>query len=246
MVARMARTSSASSPGASASLISAAEQLFADRGIDAVSLREINREARQRNTTSLQYHFGDRDGLLRAIMEKHNREVDARRNALLDQYEANGVDDIRALASAFVLPLVAKLHDNDGGRCYLRIAAELVNRSNREIEPTEPSILNDPGGRNPRDSITRWSALTGPLLPPRVVGPPLHRRYAAMRFAHIELGRRAGDRPHQTERLFTSHLVDLVTSVLVTPVSDETAALLAQRHEQRAARSARRAKTAAS
>ena len=246
MVARMARASSASTPDASASLISAAEQLFAERGIDGVSLREINREAHQRNTTSLQYHFGDRQGLLRAIMDKHTREVDARRNALLDQYEANGVDDIRALASAFVLPLVAKLHDNDGGRCYLRIAAELVNRASREIEPDEVSILSDPMGHDPYDSITRWSSLVGPLLAPIVVGPPLHRRYAAMRFAHIELGRRASERPHQTERLFTSHLVDLVTSVLVTPVSDETAALLAQRTEQRAARNARRARSTAS
>jgi AcrR family transcriptional regulator len=246
MVAPMARTSGASSPGASTSLISAAEQLFADRGIDGVSLREINREARQRNTTSLQYHFGDRQGLLRAILDKHSREIDARRNALLDQYEANGVEDIRALASAFVLPLVAKLHDNDGGRCYLRIAAELVNRAGREIEPDEVSILSDPTGDDPNDSITRWSLLVGPLLAPIVVGPPLHRRYAAMRFAHIELGRRASERPHQTERLFTSHLVDLVTSVLVTPVSDETAAILAQRADQHASRSPRRTRTAAS
>ena len=106
------------------------------------------------------------------------------------------------------------------------------------------SILSDPMGHDPHDSITRWSQLVGPLLAPIVVGPPLHRRYAAMRFAHIELGRRASERPHQTERLFTSHLVDLVTSVLVTPVSDETAALLAQRQEQRAARNAKRAKPA--
>ena len=80
---------SASTPEASGSLIAAAERLFAARGIDGVSLREINREAQQRNTTSLQYHFGDREGLLRAIMAKHGREIDARRNALLDQYEAN-------------------------------------------------------------------------------------------------------------------------------------------------------------
>ncbi|MET0325121.1 MAG: helix-turn-helix domain-containing protein [Ilumatobacteraceae bacterium] len=236
---------SAATPEASGSLIAAAERLFAARGIDGVSLREINREAQQRNTTSLQYHFGDREGLLRAILAKHGREIDARRNALLDQYDANRTPDIRVLASAFILPLVAKLHDPDGGRAYLRIAAELVNRSNRRIEPTEPSILNDPGGRNPRDSITRWSSLVGPLLPPRVIGPPLHRRYAAMRFAHIELGRRACEGSHQSDRLFTSHLVDLLVSVLVTDVSDETEALLQEREQQRAARVARRAAAAA-
>ena len=240
MVAAMARPQHGSTPEASASLIAAAERLFAARGIDGVSLREINREARQRNTTSLQYHFGDREGLLRAIMAKHFKEVNARRNALLDQYEANREPDIRVLASAFVLPLVAKLHDPDGGRAYLRIAAELVNRSNRVVEPNEPSIVPDPRGRDPHDSITRWARLVAPLLPPRVVGPPLHRRYAAMRFAHIELGRRACEGSHQSDRLFTSHLVDLVVSILVTPVSDETVVLLDERAQQRAARSAKR------
>ena len=235
-----ATAAGASTPEASGSLIAAAERLFAARGIDGVSLREINREAQQRNTTSLQYHFGDREGLLRAIMAKHGREIDARRNALLDQYEANRTPDIRVLASAFVLPLVAKLHDPDGGRAYLRIAAELVNRSNRVVEPSEPSILPDPRGRDPRDSITRWSRLVAPLLPPRVVGPPLHRRYAAMRFAHIELGRRACEGSHQSDRLFTSHLVDLVVSILVTPTCPtRRCVLLDEREQQRAARAER-------
>ena len=84
------------------------------------------------------------------------------------------------------------------GATTSRIAAELVNRDNREIEPGEPSILADPVGRDPRDSITRWRRLVAPMLPPLVVGPPLHRRYAAMRFAHIELGRRANESGHRT------------------------------------------------
>ena len=134
--------------------------------------------------------------------------------------------------SAFVLPLVDKLHD-PCGRNYLRIAAEVVNRDNREIEPGEPSILADPTGRDPRDSITRWGRLVGPMLPPLVAGPPLHRRYAAMRFAHIELGRRANESVHRTDALFTSHLVDLVTSILVTPLSPETAALVEERRRRR-------------
>ena len=161
MVAAMPKAAMSTTPDATTSLITAAEQLFASRGIDGVSLREINREAGQRNTTSLQYHFGDRQGLLRAIMVKHGRQIDARRHELLDDYQAAGIPDIRRLVSAFVLPLVAKL-DDPCGRNYLRIAAELVNRDNREIEPGEPSILADPAGRDPRDSITRWGRLVAP------------------------------------------------------------------------------------
>src|SRR2546423_7138349 len=112
-------------------LIGAAEQLFAARGIDGVSLREITRAAGQRNTGALQYHFGDRDELLRAVLEKHQRDIDIHRHALLDNYELAGRDDLRALAAALVLPLVSKLGDENGGRDYLQIVAEIVNRPER-------------------------------------------------------------------------------------------------------------------
>jgi AcrR family transcriptional regulator len=45
-------------------LITAAEELFAANGIEAVSLREIVRASGARNTAALQYHFGDRAGLV--------------------------------------------------------------------------------------------------------------------------------------------------------------------------------------
>src|SRR4029453_18429930 len=96
-------------------LITAAERLFAAHGIDAISLREINRAAAARNGWARQYHFRDRDGLVRAVMAKHHRDVEARRHAMLDAYEADGRDDVRALAGALVRPLAAKLADEDGG-----------------------------------------------------------------------------------------------------------------------------------
>ena len=64
-------------------LIRAAEKLFAERGVSGVSLREINREAGAKNAVAVQYHFGDRDGLLRAVLAKHWPDVEARRHALL-------------------------------------------------------------------------------------------------------------------------------------------------------------------
>src|SRR5689334_19919887 len=113
-------------------LIRAAEDLFATRGIDAVSLREITSAAGVRNATALQYHFGDREGLLKAVLRKHYDDVEARRHALLDAYEANGASQgpeaLRTLVAAFVAPAASKLADPDGGRAFLRIMAQLVNR----------------------------------------------------------------------------------------------------------------------
>jgi len=54
-------------------LVAAAETLFAGAGVDAVSLREINAAAGAGNAIAIQYHFGDRAGLLRAVLAKHGR-----------------------------------------------------------------------------------------------------------------------------------------------------------------------------
>lgn len=67
-------------------LIQAAERLFAERGSDAVSLREITAAAGATNASAIQYHFGDRRGLIRAVLAKHDAAIEARRHALLDQY----------------------------------------------------------------------------------------------------------------------------------------------------------------
>ncbi len=199
-----------------AQLISAAEQLFAARGIDGVSLREINRMAGQSNTGAVQYHFGDRDGLVRAVIAKHRRDTEPRRHALLDLYEEAAADDVRALAAALVAPPASKLADPDGGRQYLQISAEYYTRPNRRER------LPDLG---PNDSITRWHRLLDPLVPEeeRAV---LHTRFPAIRFAFVELARRAASEPREDDRLFTSHLTDLVASLLGASPAPQTKRLL--------------------
>jgi len=204
-------------------LIDAAEMLFAEHGIGQVSLREINRAAGAKNAVAVQYHFGDRDGILRAIGAKHFPAVDARRHAMLDEYEAQGAHDIRPLAAALVRPLASKLDDEDGGLAYLQIYAELVNipprRGGKDTETAS------------RDSVQRWRLLVEPFLGDDAVR--LHRRFAAIRFSATELGRRARSGPHRDDRLFVSDLIDLVAAMLVAPPSDETSRLMAERDAAR-------------
>lgn len=201
-------------------LIAAAEVLFAARGIDGVSLREINTTAGQKNSTALQYHFADRRGLLLAVLAKHHGDIDSRRHALLDDYERVGVDDLWMLADALVRPSAAKLHDADGGRAYLRIHAQLVSRSDLPASDERWS-------RN-RDSVYRWRQLVGPLLPDVAVRR-LHHRFTAIRTSATELARRAAAAPRRDDRLFVSHVTDLVTAVLTAPPSARTTALLEER-----------------
>jgi AcrR family transcriptional regulator len=191
-------------------ILRAAETLFAERGINGVSLREVNRGAQQHNTGAVQYHFGDRDGLIRAVVDKHRFDSEPRRHALLEQYEETGEDDLRALAAALVQPIAAKLNDADGGRSYLQVAGEFYSRpvTFDEIFPK----------RDPVNSMSRWNELLDALKP-----RPRHaQRAAAIRFTFAELGRRAAEEANDEDRLFVSHLVDMVHALLASQPSAQT------------------------
>lgn len=217
---------STSRNGTRARIIRAAEELFAARGLNGVSLREINRAAGQSNTGAVQYHFGDRDGLVRAVIDKHRRDSEPRRHALLDQYEAAGVDDLRALTAALVLPAAAKLSDPDGGREYLQIASEYYSRP-ASIDELIPE-------RDPNASMERWNQLLDRIAPVAAESA-LRSRLPAIRFTFVELSRRAAGPPRRDDPLFVSHLVDMVTAVLAAEPSVQTTRLLEQhdRHGRR-------------
>lgn len=205
-------------------IIRSAETLFASRGIETVSLREINRAAGQRNSSALQYHFDDRDGLLRAVIDKHRADTEPRRHALLDQYEVHGADDLDELAAALVLPLAAKLADPDGGRAYLQINCDLYTRPD--------SIVELVPRRGSTSSMRRWHELLNPLVS-EDERTMLHTRFPALRLAFVELARRAAGSPRRDDRLFTSHLIDLVVALLMARPSDRTRRLLEPRSTPR-------------
>ena len=96
-------------------LVETAERLFAERGIEAVSLRDVSKDAGQRNHNAAQYHFGDRAGLIAAVYEHRMRVVNDRRHAMLAALEAAGrTADIDALAATIVEPLAAVVAETDG------------------------------------------------------------------------------------------------------------------------------------
>lgn len=202
-----------------ARLLSAAERLFAERGIDAVSLREITRESGARNAIAAQYHFDDRAGLVQAILDKHVPDVEARRHALLDEYEARDGSDLRALAGALVRPLAAKLADPDGGAEFLQIYAELMDKTSQATTDSA-------------SSLQRWRDLVEPLLDEDTAR--LHRRFTVILHTVNELARRArSGRTRGDDRLFTSYLIDTVEALLSAPVSDETRRLARERDARR-------------
>src|SRR3954453_21572542 len=109
---------------ARASIVVTAERLFAERGIETVSLRDVSAAAGQRNHSAAQYHFGDRRGLVAAVYENRMRDVDARRHRyLLSLDEAGRRDGVQGLVEATLVPLLDVVAEADGW--YARFLARM-------------------------------------------------------------------------------------------------------------------------
>lgn len=117
-MAERARRASESAGGGETALILAAERLFAERGIEAVALRQVNQAANQRNMSAAHYHFGSREGLVHAVLMHRWPALDRRRGEMLEG--RSGKRDLRFYLEAFVLPLVAELEPRAEGNFYIR------------------------------------------------------------------------------------------------------------------------------
>jgi AcrR family transcriptional regulator len=108
-----------------ARLIREAARLFARRGVYQTPLREVNLAAGQRNVSAVNYHFGDREGLLQAILLEHGEALDAERGALLAELGEGA--STRDLVGVLLAPLAGRLATPEG-RDYLRILPQLTGR----------------------------------------------------------------------------------------------------------------------
>ena len=105
-------------------LLDAAEALFAERGLAAVSLRAINAAAGL-SPAALHYHFGTKEVLVESILLRRMPALMARRGALLDALAVSAdPPDAIAVVDAFLRPLVELLLDEpEAGRRYVRFLA---------------------------------------------------------------------------------------------------------------------------
>ena len=124
-------------------LLRSAERLFAERGVDAVSLREIALMAGQRNHSAALYHFTDKRELLEQLLHRHSGAIDEGFVPAIENLRAEGRESLEELVGLLVRPLVAKLDDEDGGAEYLIICAELS--ISRTFPTTALRASNGPG-----------------------------------------------------------------------------------------------------
>lgn len=118
----------ASKPNTREHILHTAEQLLARKGIDAVSLNEINKAAGQKNTSALHYHFGNKAGLLQAIVYRQYAEIEVSLQQAMDELLSRGDYSLQELLVTVVTPFVDQL-ESERGINYVLIVAQLLNKS---------------------------------------------------------------------------------------------------------------------
>ena len=189
-------------------LVLTAERLFAERGIAAVSLREVGAAAGQRNNGATQYHFGDRDGLIRAIVNYRSAAHRVHRDELLDAIETPfTADDVRAVVAALVEPLVV---DMQCGSRYVGFIAHVL---------TERGHVNGEGGHTDsgRDRAAELLRECLPDLPAPVFATRL--RMVTMWMVHALADRERHEDHALPMDQFVDDLITQLTAVMRAPAA---------------------------
>ena len=150
----MSKTMEPVEAGTRESLMDAAESLFAERGIQAASLRAITERAAA-NLAAVHYHFGSKQGLVRAVFARRLAPLNEERLRLLDRCESTG-GGVEELLQAFLGPALEMARDASHGAF-----GRLLGRAFMEPDDEIREILIEQFS----EVFHRFTAALGRLLP---------------------------------------------------------------------------------
>lgn len=200
-------------------LINIAESLFITQGVEGVSLREIVRDAGQKNPSALQYHFGNREGLIDAIVARRFQQLEARRAELLEEVMQPGHSfTLRELCSILVrAPFILCREDisyrDIFGVFGLRLLGSEYDYLSVETSQATPSLFK----------LWRHGLRSVEHLPAEVLIQRMENAYGAGLLALSRRAKSKGSFRGRRAELFFNILVDQITAMIEAPVSEETA-----------------------
>ena len=118
-------------------LLEAAERLFAEAGFAATSLRNITAAAGV-NLASVNYHFGSKDALLEAVVQRRLTPVNDERLRRLDELEKQAGPtplNLQKVLRCFLEPPFEKMREwGESGRLFMRLVGRFHSDTNPKME----------------------------------------------------------------------------------------------------------------
>jgi AcrR family transcriptional regulator len=110
--------------GTREAILTAAERLFAEHGVYAVSNRQVSEAAGQGNNAAVGYHFGTKADLVAAIESKHRVPIERLREQMVAKTAES--TDLRQWVACLVCPLTEHLAAMGNPTWYARFAAQAM------------------------------------------------------------------------------------------------------------------------
>lgn len=203
-------------------LLQVAERLFAQHGIDAVSLNRIRVEAGARNSSALHYHFGSKEALIEAILAYRMQGINARRLQLLDEIERGDRErEVRGVVRALVIPFAEQLDGSPGERHYVRFVAQVYSNPDLSIAV----LLHNQNASGLRRAVELLHDALDHLPPPIIdqrielvqslIVHALADRERAVNAGH-------GERARLPLAVFVGTLIDMSVGALLAPVVENS------------------------
>jgi AcrR family transcriptional regulator len=114
-------------------ILRTAERLFAERGFNGVSVRELAAVA-QVNIASIGYHFKSKEGLLSEVYRRHCEPmIEERLRGLKASSRLRGKAKVAAIIEAFIRPALQQVEVEDG-ETFIRLRAVLSGENSELLE----------------------------------------------------------------------------------------------------------------
>lgn len=117
-------------------ILDVAEELFSEQGIDRVSIRDITTAA-EVNLGAINYHFGSKEDLIAAVLERRIVPVNEARLAALDAVQrlTKGSPKVEDILEAFIRPTVeCALGATKGGKAFSKLFGRCLSEPSPEVE----------------------------------------------------------------------------------------------------------------
>jgi len=105
-------------------ILDAAERLFAEHGVAAVSNRQVSEAAGQANNFAVGYHFGTKNDLVLAIVRRHVSFIERRREEMLA--EIKGSSNLRDWLACLVRPTFDHIASLGSPSWFARFTAQVM------------------------------------------------------------------------------------------------------------------------